>query len=127
MPEDITEVSLIIGCTDLQDETVKKFKQMLKETNEHIDTVEPSQIQPPSSHNQPTSHDNQPSTSALTHFPDSLRPTHPSEDIVFTATYNFESVSSFKITNVATKYKNRHSHKRSHEVEHMTWTLHHDD
>ena len=40
--------------------------------NQHLDPVEPSQIQPPSSHKQPTSHDNQPSTSALPQFPDSL-------------------------------------------------------
>ena len=45
---------------------------MLKETNQHTDPVEPSQIQQPSSHNQPTSHDNLPSTSALPHLPDSL-------------------------------------------------------
>ena len=76
LPEDITEDFLINSFTDLQDEiddTVKKFKQLLKETNQHIDPVEPSQIQPPSSHNQPTSHENQPSTSALPQFPDSLR------------------------------------------------------
>ena len=48
MPEDITEDFLINSFTDLQDEiddTVKKFKQMLKETNQHTDPVEPSQIQ----------------------------------------------------------------------------------
>ena len=45
---------------------------MLKETNQHTDPVEPSQIQQHSSHNQPTSHDNLPSTSALPHLPDSL-------------------------------------------------------
>ena len=76
MPEYITEDSLMNSFTDVQDEiddTVKKFKQMLEETNQHIDLVETSQIQPPSCHNQPTSHDNQPSTSALPHFPDSLR------------------------------------------------------
>ena len=61
LPEDITEDFLINSFTDFQDEiddTVKKFKQMLKETNQHTDPVEPSQIQQPSSHNQPTSHDN---------------------------------------------------------------------
>ena len=45
---------------------------MLKETNQHTDPVEPSQIQQTSSHNQPTSHDNLPSTSALRHLLDSL-------------------------------------------------------
>ena len=45
---------------------------MLKETNQLIVPVEPSQIQQPSSHKQLTTHDNQPSTSALPHLPDSL-------------------------------------------------------
>ena len=75
LPEDVTEDFLINSFTDLQDEiddTVKKFKQMLKETNQHTDPVEPSQIQQPSSHNQLTSHDNLPPTSALPHLPDSL-------------------------------------------------------
>ena len=73
LPEDITEDFLINSFTDLQDEiddAVKIFKQMLKETNQHSDPVEPSQIQQPFSHNQPTSHDHLPSTSALPHLPD---------------------------------------------------------
>ena len=47
LPEDITEDFLTNSFTDLQDEiddTVKKFKQMLKETNQHTDPLEPSQI-----------------------------------------------------------------------------------
>ena len=50
LPEDITEDFLINSFTDLQDEIddpVKKFKQMLKETNQHTDQVEPSQLQQP--------------------------------------------------------------------------------
>ena len=69
LSEYITGDSLINSFTDLQheiDDTVRKFKQMLKETNQHIDPTEPS------SHNQPTSYDNQPSTSALPQFRDSL-------------------------------------------------------
>ena len=57
LPEDITEDFLINSFTDLQDEmddTVKKLKQILKETNQHTDPVELSQIQQTSSHNQPT-------------------------------------------------------------------------
>ena len=75
LAEDITEDFLINSFTDLQDEmddTVKKFKQMLEETNQRTDPVEPSQIQQPSSHIQPTSHDHLPSTSALPHLLDSL-------------------------------------------------------
>ena len=75
--EDITEVLLVISFTDLQDkidDRVKKFKQMLNKTNQHIDpeVVEPSQIQPLSSENQPTSHDNLLTTSALPLLPASL-------------------------------------------------------
>ena len=118
LPEDVTEDFLINCFTDLQDEideTVKKFKQMLKETNQHTDPVEPSQIQQPCSHNQPTTHDNLPSTSALSHLPDSLENQLTHQNTSSSQQPSFKSAASFNITNVTTKDKNRSFHRRSHE------------
>ena len=69
MPEDNTKDFLINSFTELQDEiydTVKILKRLLKETNPHTDPVEPSQKQPP------TSHDKKRSTNALPHLPEAL-------------------------------------------------------
>lgn len=60
LPEDITEEFLIGSFTDLQDlidETVKKFKRMMKKANHNANQVEPSQIQLPSSSTMPLSSD----------------------------------------------------------------------
>ena len=88
------------------DDTVKKFKQMLKETNQHTDPVGPSQIQQPSSHNQPTSHDHLPSTSALPHLLDSLGDQLTHQTTSSQQPEYKESAASFNITNVTTKDKN---------------------
>ena len=108
LPEDITEVFLNFSFTYLQDEiddTVKEFKQMLKETNQLTDPVEPSQIQQPSSHNQPTCHDKLPSTSALPHLPDSLgdQLTHR----------NTSSPQQPTITNIRRKFQHYQCHDQS--------------